>query len=115
MSSEVEKHLKEASFKSVGKALSILSLFSRETPMLRTSDVAVRLDMNLSTVSRHLNTLLDWGFLQRDDITGCYSPGLQIVALAGIALQNSEVYRHSYAELSRISFRYNIHSHMSIP
>lgn len=65
--------------KSVSKTLAILSLFSEGERMLRTSEIAERLQMNISTVSRHLNTLLDGGFLQRDDATGYYYPGMEII------------------------------------
>ena len=92
--------------KSVSKTLAILSTFDERTPMQRTSDIAARLGMNISTVSRHLNTLLDWGFLRRDDETGCYYPGTQIISLAGAALQDSDVYRYSFPELQLLSFRY---------
>lgn len=77
---------KASDAKSVSKTLAILSTFDERTPMQRTSDIAARLGMNISTVSRHLNTLLDWGFLRRDDKTGCYYPGTQIISLAGAAL-----------------------------
>ena len=60
---------KASDAKSVSKTLAILSTFDERTPMQRTSDIAARLGMNISTVSRHLNTLLDWGFLRRDDET----------------------------------------------
>lgn len=105
---------KASDAKSVSKTLTILSTFDERTPMQRTSDIAARLGMNISTVSRHLNTLLDWGFLRRDDETGCYYPGTQIISLAGAALQDSDVYRYSFPELQLLSFRYGVHSHMSI-
>lgn len=59
--------------------------------------------------------MLDWGYLQRDDATGFYSLGLEIVALAGAALQNSSIYRFAYPELQRLSYKYGVHSHMSVP
>lgn len=101
--------------KSVSKTLAILSTFNESTPMQRTSDIARKLHMNVSTVSRHLNTMLDWGFLERDDSTGFYCLGLEIVALAGAALQNSDVFRHAYPELQQLSYKYGVHSHMGVP
>lgn len=101
--------------KSVGKTLMILSTFDEKTPMQRTKDIATRLHMNISTVSRHLNTLLDCGFLERDDETGFYYPGLKVIALAGVALQNNDVYRYALAELSKLTQQYNVHGHMAIP
>lgn len=100
---------------SVTKTLSILSAFTETTPMLRTTDIASMLDMNISTVSRHLNTLLDCGFLNRDDDTGYYYPGLSIVSLAGITLQSNEIYRHAFPELQHLSYSNKLYSHMSVP
>lgn len=106
---------KKSEAKSVSKTLAILSTFNEKSPRQRTSDIARKLDMNVSTVSRHLNTLLDWEFLSRDDETGLYYPGPEIIGMAGAMLQNSEVYRYSFPELQLLSFRYGIHSHMSMP
>ena len=69
-----ENHQKvSTNTKSVSKTLAILSSFNERTPTQRTSDIAAKLHMNISTVSRHLNTMLDWGFLMRDEETGRYS------------------------------------------
>lgn len=106
---------KDTSNKSVGKALSILSTFDEMTPMQRTTDIASRLHMNISTVSRHLNTLLDCGFLDRDDETGFYYPGLKIIALSGAVLQSNDVYRYTLAELPKLTYRLKVHGHMAIP
>lgn len=115
MSQAAEGLHKGSNAKSVSKTLAILSTFNETTPMQRTTDIAAKLHMNISTVSRHLNTMLDWGFLQRDDATGFYHLGLEIVALAGAALQSSDVYRHAFPELQQISYKYDVHSHMGVP
>ena len=44
------------------------------------ADIASKLHMNISTVSRHLNTMLDWGYLQRDGLSERHeSPALRPV------------------------------------
>lgn len=106
---------KSSNAKSVSKTLEILSTFNESLPVQRTSDIANKLHMNISTVSRHLNTMLDWGFLERDETTGHYSLGLEIVALAGAALQNNAVYRYAYPELQQLSHQYGVHCHMGMP
>ncbi|WES69909.1 IclR family transcriptional regulator [Superficieibacter sp. HKU1] len=115
MSQSAENRHKDSNTKSVSKTLAILATFNETVPMQRTSDIAAKLHMNMSTVSRHLNTMLDWGFLERDDATGYYFPGLAIVALAGVTLQNNDVFRHAFPELQQLSYKYGIHSHMSVP
>ena len=108
MTQPEESRHKASKTKSVSKTLAILSTFDETTPMQRTSDIAMKLDMNIST-------MLDWGFLERDDSTGFYYPGLEIVALAGAALQNNDVFRHAFPELQRLSYKYGVHGHMGIP
>lgn len=115
MTQSIEGQHKGSNAKSVSKTLAILSTFNEMTPMQRTSDIAVKLHMNISTVSRHLNTMLDWGFLERDDVTGYYCLGMEIVALAGAALQSNDVYRHAFPELQQLSYKYDVHSHMGVP
>ena len=115
MTLPVESRQKGSKAKSVSKTLAILSTFNEAAPMQRTSDIAAKLQMNISTVSRHLNTMLDWGFLERDDATGLYYPGIEIIALAGAALQNNEVFRHASPELQQLSYKYGVHSYLSVP
>ena len=125
MAQRAEGLHKGSNAKSVSKTLEILSTFNELAPEQRTSDIANKLHMNISTVSRHLNTMLDWGFLMRDEETGRYSLGYEVVALAGAALQNNplagaalqnnDVYRHAYPELQQLSYKYGVHSHMGVP
>ena len=65
MTQQAESQRKNSNAKSVSKTLAILATFNETTPMQRTSDIAAKLHMNISTVSRHLNTMLDWGFLRQ--------------------------------------------------
>ena len=115
MAQRTEGSHKGSNAKSVSKTLEILSTFNELAPEQRTSDIATKLHMNISTVSRHLNTMLDWGFLMRDEETGRYSLGYEVVALAGAALQNNPLYRHAYPELQQMSYKYDVHCHMSVP
>lgn len=110
----MSKVMIEPKNKSISKTLAILSTFTETHPMQRTSDIANKLEMNISTVSRHLNTLFDGGYLERDEHTGYYYPGLKIVALAGTTLHNRAEYRYSYPQLVKISNKYQVHSHMGV-
>ncbi|WP_317855821.1 IclR family transcriptional regulator [Chakrabartyella piscis] len=115
MASSEKDNQKNSNTKSVSKTLAILSTFNETAPMQRTSDIAMKLNMNISTVSRHLNTLLDMGFLERDEATGFYFLGMEVVSLVGAALQNNDVFRHSYPELQQLSNKFDVHSHMAVP
>ena len=55
--------------KSLEKGLSILSLFDREHPVLTQSEIARRLDMNMTSTYRYINTLAELGYLEKDTKT----------------------------------------------
>ena len=111
----LKNHPKDGKTKSVGRTLEILSSFIDVSPRQRTIDVAQQLHMDISTVSRHLNTLLDWGFLGRDDVTGLYYPGVSIIALAGQALQSSELFRNASFTVQKLAFEYDVHAYLTMP
>ena len=62
--------------KSLEKGLSILSLFDREHPVLTQSEIARRLDMNMTSTYRYINTLAELGYLEKDVKTKEIRPSL---------------------------------------
>ena len=62
--------------KSLEKGLSILSLFDREHPVLTQSEIARRLDMNMTSTYRYINTLAELGYLEKDTKTKEIRPSL---------------------------------------
>jgi len=104
-----------SNMKSINRTLEILSTFTAAQPQQRVTDIAEKLGMNISTVSRHLSTMLDSGFLERDSQSGMYRLGIKFVTLAGVALYSHEVYRHSYPELLQLSHKTGLHCIMGIP
>lgn len=88
---------------SVERALSLLTCFTDAQPRLRVSDLARQLDLTQSTVSRLLATMESLGFVERDPQTGLYSLGLELVTLAGVALNQIEVRRQAVAEMSEVA------------
>jgi DNA-binding IclR family transcriptional regulator len=52
--------------KSLEKGLKILSLFNRETPALTQSAIAKRLDLNMTSTYRYINTLVELKYLEKD-------------------------------------------------
>lgn len=55
--------------KSLEKGLKVLSLFDRETPVLTQSEIARRLDLNMTSTYRYINTLEELGYLEKDGRT----------------------------------------------
>ena len=88
---------------SVERALGLLTCFSDAHPRQRVSDLARQLELSQSTVSRLLATMESLGFVERDRLTGQYGLGLELVTLAGIALNQLEVRRQAVEELSAVA------------
>jgi DNA-binding IclR family transcriptional regulator len=99
---------------SVERALSILTCFSDSEPQLRVSDLSRRLGLAQSTVSRLITTMERLGFIERDPLTGLVRPGLQLVTLAGVALNQIEVQRQAQAELSAVATELGLAANLAI-
>lgn len=84
---------------SVTRALAILSCFSDEQPELRVIDFSKKLSLTQSNVSRLLTTMVSLGYVEKDENSGLYRLGHQIITLGGIALNNSEIRKHALPDL----------------
>jgi IclR family transcriptional regulator, acetate operon repressor len=71
---------------SVERAVAVLKLFGESEPEWGVTELARRLKLHKSTVSRLLSTLEAGGFVQQDPRSGRYRLGLQLATLAGLAL-----------------------------
>lgn len=71
---------------SLENGLEILSLLSKERPILRVGEVCRELGMPKSTVSRLLKTLSEFGFLERGNRELGYCAGRRALALAELYL-----------------------------
>lgn len=88
---------------SVTRALAILSCFNDQQPELRVSDFARMLGLTASNVSRLLSTMESLGYVEKDENTGLYRLGMEIITLAGVALNHMDIRKHSLAELQDLS------------
>jgi DNA-binding IclR family transcriptional regulator len=84
---------------SVTRALGILSCFTNEYPELRVIDFAKMLNLTQSNVSRLLSTMVSLGYVIKDDATGYYRLGNEIITLGGIALNHYEIRKQALPEL----------------
>jgi DNA-binding IclR family transcriptional regulator len=60
--------------KSLEKGLKILALFNQQTPVLTQSDIAKRLELNMTSTYRYINTLEELGYLEKDAKTKAIRP-----------------------------------------
>ncbi|MGH2350850.1 MAG: IclR family transcriptional regulator, partial [Chloroflexota bacterium] len=82
---------RSGSIQSVERAVAVLKLFGEAESELGVSELARRLKLHKSTVSRLLSTLEAGGFVQQDPRNGRYRLGLQLATLAGLALTQYEL------------------------
>jgi IclR family KDG regulon transcriptional repressor len=80
---------------SVKNALRILNSFSEEEPEKKVSDLAVKLGLAKSTVSRLMLTLASEGFVIKDPETLRYRLGLSVLNLSGIITSRMEIHREA--------------------
>lgn len=99
---------------SVYRAFSILSCFSAQTPQLRVVDLAQKLDLTPSNVSRLLSTMAKLGYVEKNERTGYYQLGPEIIALSGVALNNSEIRKQALPELHELQARLDLHVYLGM-
>ena len=90
------------SIRAVERALDVLLCFSKQTPELTMTQIAEQVGMHKSTVHRFLATLERQRFVQRDPATGMYRPGLRVLQLAYLTLENNDIRRLAAPFLRRL-------------
>jgi DNA-binding IclR family transcriptional regulator len=76
---------------SVERAVAALKVFGEDEPEFGVTELARRLNLHKSTISRLMATLEAGGFVQQDPRTGRYRLGLQLATLAGRALNQYDL------------------------
>lgn len=85
--------------------LRVLESFSIVEPVLGVTEIARRVDLHKSSVSRILATLEKAGYVEREDGTGRFRLGLGLIALTGPLLANLDVRRLAHPELDQLALR----------
>lgn len=80
----------------------VLEAFSVAEPLLGVNEIARRVDLHKSTVSRVLSTLEQVDLVERDEHTGRFGLGLGVIGLAGPLLAHLDVRRVSYSALQQL-------------
>lgn len=78
---------------SVTNALRILQEFSNSQTVVYVSELAKKLNVSKSTVSRLVRTLEAEDFLEKDTLTQGYILGNRLLTIAGILVNSNEIYR----------------------
>ncbi|MFF1831873.1 IclR family transcriptional regulator [Paenarthrobacter sp. NPDC058040] len=86
-------------------AIAVLKSFSAEEPLLGVTEIAGRIGMHKSTVSRILATLEQEGLVERDVDSRRFRLGLGMIAMAGPLLAELEERRVAYPVLRELTER----------
>jgi DNA-binding IclR family transcriptional regulator len=98
------------SIRAVERALEVLLCFTGQTPELSMSQISEMTGINKSTVHRLLSTLERKRFVERDQSTGAYRPGLRLLQVASLAMEQNNLRRlaASFLQDLRDRFRENV-------
>jgi DNA-binding IclR family transcriptional regulator len=81
------------SIRAVDRALDILLCFTRQTPELTMTQIAEQVGIHKSTVHRLLGTLEKKRFVERNQSTGIYRPGIRLLQVAYLSLEHNDLRR----------------------
>lgn len=94
------------SIRSVERALDVLMCFTKETPELTMTQISECVGINKSTVHRLLATLEGKRFVERDADTGIYRPGIRLLQLAFLTLEQNDLRRLAAPLLNKLCEQY---------
>lgn len=89
--------------KSIEKAFKILMLFDWNHKKLTLTEISKKMNMAKSTTSRLLNTIVDMGFLSKDEVNNKYYLGSCIYYLGQVAKENVDIRKISRPYLERLT------------
>lgn len=90
------------SIRAVERALDVLLCFTQQTPELSMTQIAEQVGINKSTIHRVLATLEKKRFVERDPLTGIYRPGIRLLQLAYLTLEQNDLRRLAAPYLRRL-------------
>jgi DNA-binding IclR family transcriptional regulator len=94
--------------KSLEKGMNILSLFSRDTPVLTQSQIARSLGLNMTSTYRYINTLVEMGYLEKDARTKEIRPTLHCLVFCNNLLRATDHFRLIKTVVDRVHRENNI-------
>lgn len=94
--------------KSLEKGLKILSLFNRDVPFLSQTEIAARLGMNMTSAFRYINTLVEMGYLDKDESTKRIRPSIFCLAFCNNLMRATDHLQLIKVMVNDIHSRYNM-------
>lgn len=94
--------------KSLEKGLKILALFTKESPTRTQSEIAKVLNLDMTTTYRYINTLVEMGYLEKDQKTKVIKPSLHCLLLCINLLQSINNFQMIKEVVNRINRENNL-------
>ncbi|MEO8334077.1 MAG: IclR family transcriptional regulator [bacterium] len=87
----------------VRRAFAVLKAFDSEHPQWSVSDLSRHIGLHKTTTFRLLGALVHEGMLEREEVTGTYRLGPELIALGSQALRSTDLYNASHSELEAVA------------
>lgn len=99
---------------SVLRAAKILEAFSLESPSLTNAELAKKLGIHKSAITRLMQSLVKAEFVKRDKKSGRYSLTHKLFQIGNVYVKNSNLYTEGRPLLESLSTRFNENAQMGV-
>lgn len=100
--------------RSVERALEIIETFSNRVREQTLVQIAQKTGLPLTTVHRNVQTLMKKGYLEQDERSGLYRPGMQFVRIGGMIIQGFDLVQKATPHLQRLAKMTEMNVNMSV-
>lgn len=98
---------KEESMQTISRAITILKAFSREDIELSLADLHRKLGLSKSSLQRILNTLIQFGFIEKCEERKTYQLGMELYFLGNLVEWNSSLLSIAKPYMSQLNSLFN--------
>lgn len=100
--------------RSVERALEIIETFSMREREQTLVEISKKTGLPLTTVHRNVQTLMKKGYLEQDEISGKFRPGMQFLRIGGIIIQGFDLVQKATPHLQRLAKATELNVNLSV-
>jgi len=98
----------------VKNAMQILRLFTKNFPEWTLTEISRERGLEISHTKRLINTLTNYGYLEKNPVTKKYSLSLAIVRLSGVLTTTMDIYNEARPILSKLVEKFGENVHLGV-
>ncbi|MEH7226617.1 IclR family transcriptional regulator [Bacillus sp. JJ1566] len=98
----------------VKNAMQLLQLFTVNSPEWSLTELSKEKSLNISHTKRLIQTLTEYGYLEKDHVSKKYRLGLAIVKLSGVLTTTMEIYKEARPILLKLAKKYDENIHIGV-